>query len=290
MANSVNNFKIFDESLDNLLSVSDYGNHSQRVSGFDTDEEIPSKLFNSVLRQNTLLTYCLVDYMKNYVDDTTIEHDMLPSTLSTFISNFFNTLKDVKPSDLETTGMNLGEMLYVGYVLGENKVTGLTPPNHDGETYIVSYEYNTGAEAMLPFVKKLTFETFDNNSFSNVSVGMYQSYIDLGTLYSDKDDLVAEIELEETYSGSRYVSTYNIPLKRLQAISYHQINASETTIVGSNLIVIKALHSDIYIFMGLSNSHGDTYSATIGQYLRFLTTDANVLGCNINITIKERRF
>lgn len=303
---STNNFKIFDESIDNILTIIDYVGNTQRVNGFAEGDEIPSALFNSVLRQNTLVSYGLIEFMKFYVSSPiTVQHNMNTTDLLDFITEFFDNYFIDKISD----GISYSN------IHGDNNATGgilYMEPDPSGsignyvsppigtptslKKFILGYKNYSGT--LLPESRKLEIYEKQNNTFTNVNndneIGICQ--IDLTTYVANITSNFANyeilLELFEDYEmGNDTPKAYNsitIPLNRLGSLAYHESPPGTYTLTGDkNMVVFTPGYQNI-IFIGLSSSTGDIQSPSIGKYLTLITTNIQYLQCIFNISLKER--
>lgn len=308
MADSTNNFKIFDSESENLLSYSEYNSHLQRVRGFAGDEEIPSALCNSVLRQNSLLSRSLITYMTSYVSDVTVQHDMSEEDLNSFITNFFqnwfnNKLANstISYSKLRITGRT-GTMIYSGN--DGNETLQLIPPTptsmlSTNTTYIVGYDYDSEND-VVPIKRKIGYYEASGISgftgqFSSLNTGNWKIFtLDLsdipGALFSLASLEKYEVNLEFLEGAlGRYYNNITIPLNRFTPINYYAPTASEISIVGNTLMLMSP-QNDISIYIGLSDTTYQSSVATqIGYYLIMLINTTTVLRIK-DITLKERIF
>ena len=297
---SVNNFKIFDESKTNLLNISNYGSNTQRVNGFNEDEEIPSKLFNSVLRQNSILSYGLVDYMKNYVsNDITVEHDMNTSDLSTFISVFFNkyfensfnnttiTYTRISMAATKTNGCflySLDDSLEILYAPTEETFNNLTH-------FFVGYSNNE-----QPAVIKLETKEVKNLEFTAANT-IKVCTVDLSSLVPNivsnlsKYEILMEI-YEQVDMGQFITNHYKsevIPLERLKSLGYHYVSPQAgDEITGTQNMFITAPESNYNLYIGLGSTDGESIDPSIGKYLIIINNNGLIENCNINISLRER--
>jgi len=299
---STNNFKIFDESLTNLLSYSNYVGNSQRVNGFAPDEEFPSALFNSILRQNSILSYGLIDYMKAYVSNNiTVEHDMNFADLATFISTFFNNYFTSKLNDTDITYhmISMGDeevdgCLLYSYNLGLTTIYPPTTGTFNNLThYIVEY-YKDSNNKVLPGVKKLEVKEVKNLNFTTVN-DIKICRTDLSSLVSDivsnlsKYEILMEI-YEQIEIGNVVSNIYKsevIPLNRLDSIGYHYTGSS-SELTGNHKMIIDSPLTEYHLFVGLANTNTDDRSPSIGKYLTIIDMTGLIENCSINISLKER--
>lgn len=297
---SVNNFKIFDESKTNVLNISNYTSNTQRVNGFDEDEEIPSKLFNSVLRQNSILSYGLVDYMKNYVSNNiTVEHDMNSSDLATFISVFFNKYFE--------TNFNNATITYARISMAATKTDGcllyslddaleiLYPPTQETFNnlthFFVGYSNNE-----QPAVIKLETKEVKNLGFATVN-DIAICTVDLSLLVSNivsnlsKYEILLEI-YEQAEMGQFITNHYKsevIPLERLKSLGYHY-NSPQTgsEITGTHNMFITTPETNYNLFIGLGSTTSESIDPSIGKYLIIINNNGLIENCYINISLRER--
>ena len=297
---STNNFKIFDESKTNLLNISNYTSDSQRVNGFDEDEEIPSKLFNSILRQNSLLSYQLVEYMKSYVSNTiTVEHDMDLTDLSTFVTVFFNKYFETKINNTPITYsmISMGALKTNGcflYSLDDGLEILYSP---SGETFNNLTHYLVGYSSdEQPAVIKLETKEIKNLGFSSVN-DIAICTADLSLLVSNivsnlsKYEILMEI-YEEIDMGQFITNHYKsevIPLERLKSLGYHYNSPQTgTEITGTHNMFITAPESNYLLYIGLGSTTSESMDPSIGKYLIIINNNGLIENCKINISLRER--
>lgn len=307
---STNNFKIFDESSTNLLNISSYTSNNQRVRGFDTGEEIPSALFNSVLRQNSLLSYYLINYMLNYSDETiVIEHDMNGENLAAFIEDFFDNYFETKFNSSRITYNNIEANVSDGSILYavDTMVEGYSAPyvnTSDTRKSILGFTPNVNDD-MIPVAIKEEIYLLTNSSSSEIitptqSGGFKNIWVDLAqadaNITTHLEDNKYEIFLEvfESDNSIKLFNSFTIPLKHFGSLVIGQEQGSQDpnySVRGTNYFAIKTPSGKL-IYIGLSSeNHTITFSGEDyfkGRYLVLGNIANDITDFSIRVALKER--
>lgn len=305
---STNYFRTFDNINNNLYTVGEFGNSTYITNGFKSGDEIPSKVFNSILRQNSLFTKTYIDYMlSNSTSDYMISHISDESTITQLINEFFNTkisTTNISISQIKDSTMSFGTMLYTN----EQSLTKLESPNLENNTLSSTskfrIEYKQYQENnTIPYVRNVKVYDSSNNKFNSVGTSIYCCKIDLTELdtnISDSNKDNYEIFVDLCYIGvfqgttANYHYQYKFNLNDLHGLNYGAYpGATENLIASDNNYYVNVIKcNDTNVLIGISDDTLATSSKYTYNTLKYLTfiigTSIEQLKFTVNITLKER--
>ena len=270
-------YKIFDENKSNLLSASDYSSHSQRINGFQTNQEIISSIFNSVIYQNSIVSYAFT----RYIADTNSVNFRFSDSNTTIINNIknffdnFNAKSSNKTKDLDITTYTYGSILTVG----ENGLDEIHGTTNKSIVFGESGLFN--AREIVKFNKTETI--IDNVRYFACNTNI--SYTNL-----QKYELV--LYIINTNSGNKTINKFEFDLSDLPALSF-TISEDRMQIYDDGFRLKEFYNrcdgTQRWFYLGLATNY-DSSNPTKGPYIVVANdlTDQGLDGCRYKLQVKEK--
>lgn len=133
-------FKVFDENKTNIKSDSDWSTSSIRQNGYSAGSIIESNTVNTPIRQTTLITTGLFDFLGTIDSTTSIGLTSSTSDIQTYISNTMYTWLKNKNNFNATASTSTGTKTSITITLNETSKT----VNVDRATYSTALENSSG--------------------------------------------------------------------------------------------------------------------------------------------------